>query len=119
MLRLEALALALAGLVLAGCGHSAYAVRPMPRIAADTVGKPVLRLEEAFGQPRKVDRTPTKLVYVWFVEQIPEGAPTGFHGCEMEVTVDTLSSHVIGFSMSNIGWGRCSEIERKIRLAER
>ena len=54
MLRLEALALGLSGLVLAGCGHSAYAVRPMPRIAADTVGKPVLRLEEAFGKPRNL-----------------------------------------------------------------
>jgi hypothetical protein len=118
VLRLETLILGLAGLMLAGCGHSEFAVRPIPRIAADTVGKPVLRLEEAFGQPRKVDRTPTKLVYVWFVEQIPAGAPPGFHGCEMEVTVDTLSMHVLGFSLSNIGWGRCSEIERKIRLAE-
>jgi hypothetical protein len=119
MLRLEALTLGLAVLVLAACGHAAYAVRPIPRIAADNVGKPVLRLEETFGEPRKVDRTPTKLVYVWFVEQIPAGAPAGFHGCELEVTVDTLSEHVLGFSLSNIGWGRCSEIERKVRVAKR
>ena len=34
---------------------SGYAVRPVPRIAADNVGKPVSRLQEAFGEPRKID----------------------------------------------------------------
>ena len=94
-------------------------MRPIPRIAADSVGKPVLRLKEAFGQPRKVDTTPTKLVYVWFLEQKPAGAPAGFHGCEMEVTVDARSEHVLGYSLSNIGWAKCREVERKIRIAER
>ena len=46
------------------------------------------RLQEAFGKPRKIDTTPTKEVYVWFLAQKPDGAPAGFHGCEMEVTVD-------------------------------
>jgi hypothetical protein len=119
MLRFGAFALAAAGAALAGCGHSAYAVRPIPAIAADNVGKPVARLRDAFGEPRKIDASPTKLVYVWFVEQVPAGAPKGFHGCELEVTVDAMSAHVLGYSLSNVGWGRCSEIERKIRLAER
>jgi hypothetical protein len=105
--------------ILAGCGHSAYAVRPIPRIASDNVGKPVVRLEEAFGKPRKVDTTPTKLVYVWFLEQVPAGAPVGFHGCELEVTVDIRSTHVLGYSLANVGWGKCRELERKIRVAER
>ena len=118
MLRFGVCILALSGLALGGCGHSAYAVRPLPRIAADNVGKPVVRLTEAFGAPRKVDSTTTKLVYVWFVEEIPPGAPTGFHGCEMEVTVDAMSAHVLGYALSNIGWGRCAEIERKVHLAE-
>ena len=75
-------------LALAGCHHATFAVRPVPRIAADSVGKPVGRLQEAFGKPRKIDTTPTKEVYVWFLPQKPDGAPAGFHGCEMEVTVD-------------------------------
>ena len=110
--------IAAAAMAAAGC-HSTYAVRPIPRIAADSVGKPIGRLQEAFGQPRKIDTTPTKEVYVWFLAQKPDGAPAGFHGCEMEVTVDTRSEHVLGYSLSNIGWSKCREVERKIRVAER
>ena len=117
MLRVTALALGL--LVLAGCGHSAFAVRSVPKIAADNVGKPVNRLQEAFGEPRKVDHTSTKWVYVWFLPEKPDGAPTGFHGCEMEVTVDARSQRVLGYSLSNIGWAKCAQVERKIRVAER
>jgi hypothetical protein len=119
MLRVLGSAVAVAALALAGCHGSGYAVRPIPRIAADSVGKPVSTLREAFGQPRKVDTTPTKQVYVWFLEQKPDGAPAGFHGCEMEVTVDARSEHVLGYSLSNIGWSKCREVERKIRIAER
>jgi len=108
-----------AGMALAGCGQSGFAVRPIPRIAADNVGKPVGRLEEAFGAPRRIDTTPTKLIYVWFVEQTPPGAPTGFHGCEMEVTVDARTQHVLGYSLSNIGWTKCPEVKRKILIADR
>jgi hypothetical protein len=89
MLRLTTAAWLCGAVVLAGCGGSGYVVRPVPRIAADTVGKPVSVLQEAFGEPRKIDKTSTKLVYVWFLPQKPkEGAPSGFQGCEMEVTVD-------------------------------
>lgn len=108
--------LALALVALAGC-HAAYAVRPVPRIAADSVGKPVARLQEALGKPLKIDSTPTTAVYVWFLPQAPDGAPAGFHGCEMEVTVDARSEHVLGYSLSNIGWSKCREVERKIRIA--
>jgi len=120
MLRVTAAAMALGTLtlVLAGCGHSAFAVRTVPRIAADNVGKPVSRLQEAFGEPRKIDQASTKWVYVWFLPQKPDGAPTGFHGCEMEVTVDARSQRVLGYSLSNIGWSSCREMERKIRVAE-
>ena len=79
---LDSCALTAAILALVGC-HGAYAVRPIPRIAADSVGKPVARLQEAFGAPRKIETTPTKEVYVWFLAQKPAGAPAGFHGCEM------------------------------------
>jgi hypothetical protein len=103
-------------LALAGCHHATYAMRPVPRIAADSVGKPVSRLQEAFGPPRKIDTTATKEVYVWFLPQTPVGAPAGFHGCEMEVTVDTRSEHVLGYSLSNVGWAKCSDMERKIRV---
>jgi hypothetical protein len=119
MLRIAAAAVALASLVLAACGHSGYAVRPIPRIAADSVGKPVSRLQEAFGAPRKIEPTPTKLVYVWFLEETPAGAPTGFHGCEMEVTADARLEHVLGYTLSNIGWAKCSDIVRKIDITER
>ncbi len=109
------------GLVaLSGCGGGGYAVRPVARIAADNVGKPVSRLQEAFGEPRKLDTTPTKMVYVWFLPQKPaDGSPSGFHGCEMEVTVDPRSHHVLGYSLSNIGWAACKDVERRIRVAER
>jgi hypothetical protein len=112
-------ALVAAALALAGCHHATFAVRPIPRIAAESVGKPVYRLKEAFGAPRKIDVTPTKEVYVWFLPQKLDGAPAGFHGCEMEVTVDARSEHVLGYSLSNIGWSKCGEVERKIRVAER
>jgi hypothetical protein len=119
MLRVAATTVAMATLVLAACAQSGYAVRPIPRIAADNVGKPVSRLQEAFGEPRKIDQTPTKWVYVWFLPQKPPGAPTGFHGCEMEVTVDARSQRILGYSLSNIGWSNCRDVERRIRVAER
>jgi hypothetical protein len=112
-----AAAVAIAGFALAACGNSGYVVRSVPRIAADQVGKPVRQLQEAFGAPRKIDATSTSLVYVWFLEQRPPGAPIGLHGCELEVTVDPRSEHVLGYSLSNIGWAKCPDIERKIRLA--
>lgn len=118
MLRLVATALAAGALLIAGCGGSGYAVRPIPRIAADNVGKPISRLQEAFGEPRKIDTTPTKLVYVWFLPQSPAGAPAGFHGCEMEVTVDARSQRILGYSLSNIGWSKCGEVQRRIRVAD-
>jgi hypothetical protein len=119
MLRLTAvIALALGSLTLAACSHSGYAVRPVSSIAADNVGKPVSRLQEAFGEPRKIDQTSTRWVYVWFLAQQPAGAPAGFHGCEMEVTVDPRSQRVLGYSLSNIGWSNCREMERRIRVAE-
>jgi hypothetical protein len=37
----------------------------------------------------------------------------------MEVTVDPLSGHILGYSLSNIGWSKCREVQRKIRVAER
>jgi hypothetical protein len=119
MSRVTAVAITLGVLALTGCSHSGYAVRSVPSIAADNVGKPVSRLQDAFGEPRKIDQTSTKWVYVWFLPQKPAGAPTGFHGCEMEVTVDPRSQRVLGYSLSNIGWSNCREVERKIRVAER
>jgi hypothetical protein len=103
--------------MLAACSGSGYAVRPVPRIAADNVGRPIGRLQEAFGEPRKVDTTSTKQIYVWFIAQAPAGAPAGFHGCELEVTVEPNSQHVLGYSMSNIGWTKCGEIARRVRIA--
>ena len=117
MLRVTAVAVAI--FILVGCGHSTYAVRTVPSIAADNVGKPVSRLQEVFGEPRKIDQTATKSVYVWFFPQKPAGAPAGFHGCEMEVTVDARSQRVLGYSLSNIGWSDCRQVERRIRVAER
>ena len=119
MSRVTAFAAALGILMSAGCGHSGYAVRSVTNIAADNVGKPVSRLQEAFGEPRKVDQTSTKWVYVWFLAEKPAGAPAGFHGCEMEVTVDARTQRVLGYSLSNIGWSNCREVERRIRVAER
>ena len=120
MLRLAALSIAVVLVILAGCGGSAYAVRPVPRIVADNVGKPVSALQEAFGEPRKVDVTPNKLIYVWFLPQKPKDAsPSGFQGCEMEVTVDARSQRVLGYSLSNIGWSTCGDVQRRIRVAQR
>ena len=120
MWRLRSTAIALsAAATLAGCGHSAFAVRPLPRIVAENLGKPVSRLQDTFGEPRKIEVMPTKLVYVWFIAQAPAGAPQGFHGCEMEVTVDVRSTNVLGYSMTNIGWSKCPQLERHIRVAER
>ena len=106
-------------LLLTGCGHSGYAVRSVPSIAAANVGKPVSRLQEVFGEPRKVDQASMKWIYVWFLPQQVPGAPLGFHGCELEVTVDARSQQVLGYSLSNIGWSSCREVERKIRVAQR
>ena len=119
MLRVTAVAMVVGILTLAGCGHSAFAVRTVPSIARESVGRPVSQLQEAFGEPRKIDRTSTKWVYVWFLPQKPAGAPAGFHGCEMEVAVDARSQRVLGYSLSNIGWSNCREVERRIRVAER
>jgi hypothetical protein len=118
MLRATAALVALS-VTLTACS-SGYAVRPVPRIAADNVGKPVSRLQEVFGEPRKVESTPTRQVYVWFLPQNPkDGSPSGFHGCEMEVTVDPRSHQVLGYALSNIGWSNCRDVERRIRVAER
>jgi hypothetical protein len=119
MSRVTTMALALGLLTLIACSHSGYAVRSVPSIAAENVGKPVSRLQEAFGEPRKVDQTSTKWLYVWFLPQTPAGAPTGFHGCEMEVSVDPRSQRVLGYSLSNIGWANCRDVERRIHVAER
>jgi len=118
MLRACIAALAIGTAALAGCRHADYAVRPVRRIAADSVGKPVHRLEAVFGVPRKVDTNPTKMIYVWFLEDVPAGAPAGFHGCEIEVTVDIRSESVLGYSLANVGWGRCDELKRKTRVGE-
>lgn len=117
MLRASAVLIALS-VTLTACSNG-YAVRPVPRIAADNVGKPVSRLQEAFGEPRKVESTGTRQVYVWFLPQKPkDGSPSGFQGCEMEVTVDPRSHHVLGYALSNIGWSNCRDVQRRIRLAE-
>jgi hypothetical protein len=119
MLRLTTAALAMSALLLQGCSGG-YAVRPVPRIVADNVGKPVSVLQEAFGEPRKVEQTPTKAIYVWFLPQKPKyGGASGFQGCEMEVTVDARSQRVLGYSLSNIGWSVCRDVERRIRVAGR
>jgi len=102
-------------MALSGCHSAEYAVRPIPRIAADNVGKSVNRLQDALGEPRKIDTSPTKIVYVWFLPATVEGAPIGFHGCEMEVTVDPRSQQVLGFSLTNIGWSKCGQVERRVR----
>src|SRR5271163_1751948 len=120
MLRLAASSFAVMLLVSAGCGGSGYAVRAVPRIVADNIGKPVSVLQEAFGEPRKIDTTPTKLIYVWFLPQKPKDAsPSGFQGCEMEVSVDPRSQRILGYSLSNIGWSTCGEVQRRIRVAAR
>jgi hypothetical protein len=105
--------------VLAGCAHSDFVVRPVSRIVADSVGQSISLLQDTFGEPRKVDTSTSKQVYVWFIATEPSGAPTGFHGCEMEVTVDARSQRILGYSLSNLGWGSCGEVQRKIRIAAR
>ena len=119
MSRVMAAAIGVCAMALLGCGHSAYAVRAVPNIAAENIGKPVSRLQDAFGEPRKIDAGSTTQVYVWFIPEKPAGAPTGFHGCKIEVTVDARSQHVLGYSLSNIGWSKCREVERRILVAER
>jgi hypothetical protein len=105
--------------LLFGCGGG-YAVRPVARIAADHVGKSVDGLQEVFGEPRKIDSSGTRETYVWFLPSKPkDGSPSGFHGCEIEVSVDPRSQRVLGYSLSNIGWSSCSEVERRIRVASR
>jgi hypothetical protein len=106
-------------MVLLGCSGG-YAVRPVGRIAADHVGKPVSALQEVFGEPRKIESGSTRVTYVWFLAQKPkDGSPSGIHGCEMEVSVDPFSHRVLGYSLSNIGWSTCSDVERRIRVASR
>ena len=119
MLRAVACAVAMICVTLSACGTTGYAVRPVARIAADSVGQPVVRLQEAFGAPRKIDTGPTKLIYVWFLEDKPPGTPLGFHGCEIEVAVEPRTERVLGYSMSDVGWAKCSAVVRKIRVAER
>ncbi|HEY0748665.1 MAG TPA: hypothetical protein VGD63_18325 [Steroidobacteraceae bacterium] len=120
MLRLSTAPWILTAIILAGCSGSGYAVRTVPRIAADNVGKSVSVLQEAFGEPRKIDKSATKMVYVWFLPQKPkEGTPSGFQGCEMEVTVDPRSQRILGYSLSNIGWSACRDVQRRIRVAQR
>ncbi len=108
-----------AAALLAACGSPGYAVRPVPRIVADSVGQPVERLQDVFGAPRRIDTGTTRAVYVWFLAQQPDGAPAGFHGCELEVTVDQRSTRVLGYSLANVGWSKCGEVARKIRIAGR
>jgi hypothetical protein len=99
---------------------SGYAVRPVSRIAADNVGKSVSHLQEIFGEPRKIETTASRQIYVWFIPLKPQdGSPSGFHGCEIEVSVEPNSQQVLGYSLSNIGWASCSEVERRIRVASR
>jgi hypothetical protein len=104
--------------LLMGCS-GAYAVRPVARIAADNVGKSVEGLQEAFGEPRKIDSSMTRETYVWFLPVKPKDGSSGFHGCEIEVSVDPRSQRVLGYSLSNIGWSSCSDVERRIRVASR
>lgn len=105
------------GILLLGCS-GAYAVRPVARIAADNVGKPVSGLQEVFGEPRKIESGANRETYVWFIPMKPkDGSPSGFHGCEIEVSVDPLTLRVLGYSLSNIGWASCSDVERRIRVA--
>ncbi len=106
-------------MLLLGCS-GAYAVRPVGRIAADHVGKPVSALQDVLGEPRKIESSATRETYVWFLAQKPKaGSPSGFHGCEIEVSVDPFSQRVLGYSLSNIGWSTCDEVERRIRVASR
>jgi hypothetical protein len=104
-----------AALVVAACGTSAYAVRPVPTIVAQNVGQPVSRLQDTFGEPRKIERNATRQVYVWYLPTKVKDAPEGFHGCEMEVTVDSRSQRVLGYSLSNLGWSECKSLERRVR----
>jgi hypothetical protein len=104
-------------MLLMGCSGG-YAVRPVGRIAADHVGMPVSTLQEVLGEPRKIETSTTRETYVWFLAQKPKyGSPSGFQGCEMEVSVDPFSHRVLGYSLSNIGWTTCSDVERRIRVA--
>lgn len=118
MLRGTAAGMLIGIFALAGCGGG-YALRPVPGIAADNVGKSVSRLQAVFGEPRKIDQTSTRWIYVWFLPQKPAGAPTGFHGCELEVTVDARSQRVLGYTASNIGWANCRDVERRMPVGER
>lgn len=104
---------------LAACAGSGYAVRAVPRIMADAVGRPVDGLARDFGPPRRIDRTETALVYIWFLPDRPAGAPAGFHGCQLEVTVDGRSLRVEGYATADVGWSTCGRMERRIRIAER
>jgi hypothetical protein len=93
-----------------------FAVRP----SADR-GRQCRQTNDQLGSlqsARESDTTPPKRVRL-VPGQTPPGAPVGFHGCEMEVTVDARTQHVLGYSLSNIGWAKCPEVQRKIHVAER
>jgi len=62
---------------------------------AGQCGRPVNRLQMP-SVSGKIDTTPNRLVYVVFSSRHPQGAG-GFHGCEMEVTVDPRSQRILGF----------------------
>ncbi|HUX72759.1 MAG TPA: hypothetical protein VMV25_02540 [Steroidobacteraceae bacterium] len=117
--RIAVCSLGLALIALGACSSSGYALRAVPRIVADDVGMPVDRLQHTFGAPRRIDRTATSLVYFWFIAQVPAGAPAGFHGCDLEVAVDARTRRVLGYSLANVGWSRCRDIKRRIRVAAR
>jgi hypothetical protein len=60
------------------------------------------------------------MLYVWFLPQKPKDAtPSGIEGCEMEVTVDARTHLILGYSLSNIGWSKCRDVQRRIRVAAR
>jgi hypothetical protein len=102
--------------LLAACS-SGYAVRPVARITKDAIGEPVSQLVELFGEPRKIDSSTTKTLYVWFLPQKPRDlSPSGFQGCELEVSVDPRSKRVLGFSQTNLGYTTCAEVMRKVRI---
>jgi len=119
MSRIALFGLALAALGLAACGH----FWPMPSVRYEhrrrQCRKAGQSIAGAFGEPRKIDQNLDEVgVRVVFAAEAA-GAPAGFHGCEMEVTVDARSQTVLGYSLSNIGWSNCGEVERKFASRKR
>jgi len=83
-------------------------------------GQAVSVLQEAFGEPRKIDKTSTKLVYVWFLPQKPkEGAPSDSRAARWKSPSMHARQRVLGYSLSNIGWSACRDVQRRIRVAQR